>query len=150
MQGYATTHYRYRTRYTMTIAMANVGMPTAHEILEDVWIAPGLDFGSGALGKFAGSMGGPSAPPELAKLAALERQKEAGFALKTVRIDHSQPKGKGMMARMMGAKEETVTTTTEVVDIRQAQISAATFAIPAGYTETQMMQPGAPAPNLED
>jgi hypothetical protein len=150
MQGYATTHYRYRTRYTMTIAMATVEMPTAHDIVEDVWIATGLDFGIGELGKFTGSMGGASAPPELEKLAALARQKEVGFALKTVRVDHSQPKGKGMMARMMGAKEETVTTTTEVVDIRQAQIPAATFAIPAGYTETQMMQPGVQAPNLED
>ena len=50
---------------------------------------------------------------------------------------------------MMGGKEETVTSTLEVLDLKQVSLPAATFAIPAGYTERQMMQPGAQAPDLE-
>ncbi len=149
LQGVATTHYRYRKSYTMTMAMAQMKMVTAHDIVEDLWLTTAIDLGVGGVGDLMRKTGGSGAMAELAKLSELERQMPAGFALKRVTVDHSKPQGKGMMARMMGGKEETVTSTLEVLDLKQVSIPAATFAIPAGYVERQMMQPGAPAPDLE-
>lgn len=149
LQGVATTHYRYRKSYTMTMAMAHMKMVTAHDVVEDLWLTTAIDLGVGGVGDLMRKTGGSGAMAELATLSELERQMPAGFALKRVTVDHSKPQGKGMMARMMGGKEETVTSTLEVLDLGQVSIPAATFAIPAGYVERPMMQPGAPAPDLE-
>ncbi len=150
LQGLPTTHYRYRKSYTMTMEMATMKMVTAHDIVEDVWLTTALELGDASLGEVMHKIGGSGAATELDKLSALEREKARGFALKSVTVDHSKPQGKGMMARMMGGKEETVTTTAEVLELKQVEIPATSFAIPAGYAERQMMQSGAQAPNLED
>ncbi len=149
LQGLATTHYRYRKSYTMTMEMASMKMVTAHEVVEDVWQTTEIDLGGG-FGKAMRKMGGSGALAELEKISDADRERTAGFALKRITVDHSTPQGKGMMARMMGGKEETITTTTEVLELTRASIPASTFAIPDGFTETQLMQPGAQAPDLED
>lgn len=151
MLGRPTTHYRYRKSFVMTMVMAGVEVPTGHDIVEDLWVTSGVDFGAGGLGKVMTNLGGGAAIGELAKLAELERQKQqGGFPLKSITVDHSTPRGKGMMAKMMGGKEQTITTTMEVSDLEEKSLPAALFALPAGYTETQLMQPGAQAPDLED
>ncbi len=149
LQGLATTHYRYRKSYTMTMEMASMKIVTAHEVVEDVWQTTEIDLGGG-FGKVMRKMGGAQVLAEIEKLSDADRERTAGFALKRITVDHSTPQGKGMMARMMGGKEETITTTIEVLDLTRASIPASTFAIPAGFTETQLMQPGAQAPDLED
>jgi hypothetical protein len=149
MQGLATIHYRYRKSYTMTMEMASMKVVTAHEIVEDVWQTTEIDLGGG-FGKAMRKMSGAGVFAEIEKLSDADRERTAGFALKRITVDHSIPQGKGMMARMMGGKEETITTTTEVLELTRASIPASTFAIPAGFTETQLMQPGAQAPDLED
>jgi hypothetical protein len=149
MQGLATMHYRYRKSYTMTMEMASMKVVTAHEIVEDVWQTTEIDLGGG-FGKAMRKMSGAGVFAEIEKLSDADRERTAGFALKRITVDHSIPQGKGMMARMMGGKEETITTTTEVLELTRASIPASTFAIPAGFTETQLMQPGAQAPDLED
>jgi hypothetical protein len=148
--GRPTTHYRYHKSYVMTMEMANFKMTTAHDIVEDVWLTTAVEFGGGGLAKVMRNMGGGGELGELEKLAALEREKAHGFPLKTVTADHSTPQGKGMVARMMGVKEQTITSTMEVSELEQKSIPEAVFAIPHGYTEMQMMQPGAQAPDLED
>jgi hypothetical protein len=148
--GRPTTHYRYHKSYVMTMEMANFKMTTAHDIVEDVWLTTAVEFGGGGLAKVMRNMGGGAELGELEKLAALEREKQHGFSLKSVTTDHATPQGKGMMARMMGGKEETITSTMLVSELEQKSIPADVFAIPHGYTETQMMQPGAQAPDLED
>jgi hypothetical protein len=142
-------HYRYRKSYTMTMEMASMKVVTAHEIVEDVWQTTEIDLGGG-FGKVMRKMSGAGVFAEIEKLSDADRERTAGFALKRIIVDHSIPQGKGMMARMMGGKEETITTTTEVLELMKASIPASTFAIPDGFTETQLMQPGAQAPDLED
>ncbi len=151
MLGRATTHYRYKKSYVMTMEMANMKVPTAHDIVEDLWVTSTVDVGSGGLGNVMSNLGGGGMMGELAKLGELERQKQqGGFALKSVTVDHSTPQGKGMMAKMMGGKEQTLTSTMEVSELEEKPLPAALFAIPDGYSEVDMMQPGAQAPNLED
>lgn len=151
MQGHATKHLRTRRSYVMTMEMANMKMPTAHDVVDDVWLAQEINLGAVDLGEAMGSLSGSPMLAGLQQLAELEKEIVTGFPLKRVTVDHSVPQGKGMMARMMGGKEETVTVALEVQDLKQVRISPATFSIPAGYTEAQMMQPGgAPLPDLED
>lgn len=148
--GRPTTHYRYRKSYVMTMEMANMKMVTGHDVVEDTWLTSTVEMGGAGLGKVMRGMGGAGMGAELEKLAALEREKAHGFPLRTITVDHSTPQGKGMMARMMGGKEQTLTMTMEVSELEHREIAASVFAIPAGYTETQMMQPRSQAPNLED
>jgi hypothetical protein len=152
--GRPTTHVRYKKSYVLTMVITGamkVEVPTLHEIVEDLWLASGMTFGGARLEKVMASLGGGFSSPEMDKLAKLEREKGAkGFPLKSVVVDHSTPQGKGMVAKMMGGKEQTTTTTMEVSELEEAALSADLFAFPAGYTETQMMQTGAPAPDLED
>jgi hypothetical protein len=153
LQGLPTTHYRYHKTYAMTIGMGPMKMTTVHDIMEDVWSTTAVDFGAGNLGETMSMIGEVGGMGGLAELAKLEAQKPAGFILKQVTVDHSEPKGgKGMMARMMRTKgqAETYTSTIEILDLVEADIPAATFAIPDGYSETQWMQPGLQAPSLEN
>jgi len=150
IEGLPTTHYRFHKSYVMTMEMANMKMPTAHDIVDDVWVTTELRLGTAGAGSVLEKMGSSEMFEGLQKLAELEQQSLEGFPLKRVSVDHTTPQGKGMMARMMGGKEQTVTTTLLVQDLKRGPIPAATFAIPAGYTETEMMQPGAKAPDLEN
>jgi hypothetical protein len=150
LQGLPTTHYRYRKSYTLIMAMGPMESATGHEIVEDVWATTAIDLGQGALGEVlkVGSSGGVSVGAELEKL---EQERPAGFVLKRVTVDHSTPQSKGMMARMMKgvSKEETVTSTFEILDLTQEELDPAFFGIPEGFAERQLMQPGAQAPDLE-
>jgi hypothetical protein len=151
LQGLPTTHYRYRKSYTMTMAMGPMKIATGHEILEDVWATTAIDLGAGALGDVM-KMGGTGGMPALAELEKLEQENPAGLILKRITVDHSTPQSKGMVARMMrgASKEETITSTMEILDLTETDLSSATFAIPDGFTEKQLFQPGAQAPDLED
>ena len=59
-----------------------------------------------------------------------------------------------MMARMMAksaAKQEAEgpqTTTFEVTELSEQTVPASVFAIPPGYTETELMAPGMQMPNM--
>jgi hypothetical protein len=147
--GRSTKHYRYHKSYVMTMEMASMKMATLHDIVEDVWLTDDVQLGSAGLGKVMRNMGGGMVA-EFEKISALEREKAHGFPLRTITVDHSTPQGKGMMAHMMGGKEQTITSKMEVSELEQKPIPADIFTIPHGYTETQLMQPGAQAPNLED
>ena len=43
--GRETTHYRYHTAYTMTIAMASMKSAMTTDVVEDVWTAKAIPFG---------------------------------------------------------------------------------------------------------
>jgi hypothetical protein len=144
IEGLPTTHYRLKKRYVMTMSMANMRMPTLHEIVDDVWTTTAVAMytaGSGT-GKAVQQMGN-SLLRGASELIEMELRSIQGFALKRVTVDHSTPQGKGMMAKMMGGKEQTTTTTILVTELQQVAIPASTFAIPAGYDETEFMAPGA-------
>jgi hypothetical protein len=54
-----------------------------------------------------------------------------------------------MMARSMGGGDDKPTTTTmEVTELSEEKVPAAVFAIPAGYTETELMAPNMKMPDM--
>jgi hypothetical protein len=136
--GYPTTHYRWHTTYTMVMHMPRPMKDRRHEadMMEDVWTTTGIAVPTAASKLFAGNSGGP-AMKELGKLMEVEKAKMTGFALKRVVVTS-------------GANGEKQQTTMEVKDLKTADIPASTFQIPAGYTETDLMQPqrGPAMPNL--
>jgi hypothetical protein len=155
IEGYPTVHLRFRKSYVLTMSMGGGGpmkmeMATAHDVIEDTWLTNAIHIEMPGFESMLGGMGDSELFKEFEKLAALDEVKRKGFPLKRVTVDHSVPRGKGMMAKMMGGKEQTVTTTLEITEIEKGAIAASVFVIPAGYEEIQMMQPGAKAPNLED
>lgn len=153
IEGYPTVHVRFRKSYVLTMSMGGpmkMEMATAHDVIEDTWLTDAIHIDMPGFESMMGSLGDSALVKEFQKLAAIEEVKHKGFPLKRVTVDHSVPRGKGMMARMMGGKEQTVTTTLAITEIEQGAIAESIFVIPAGYEEIQMMQTGAKAPDLED
>jgi len=140
--GYPTTHYRWHTTYTtvmhMPFPMKDKTMPT--DSVEDVWTTTAFGLPAQTAKAFQ-SMGQGQMSGEIKKMVDAAKAKMTGFQLKHVVVSASQG-GKGA---------QTTTTTTEVTKLRKAEIPASRFAIPAGYTETDMMQPqrGPAMPNLD-
>jgi hypothetical protein len=139
--GYPTTHYRWHTTYTMVFRMIKP-MPdrkTASDMTEDVWTTTAIGIPPAAAKAFAG-MGQGATMGELRKIMDTAKAKMTGFALKHVTVNAGTGSHGGGQT----------TTTMEVKEFRKADIPASMFAIPPGYTETDMMQPqkGPAMPNL--
>lgn len=148
--GYPTTHYRWHTTTTMVMKISGP-MPltseTETDMVEDVWTTTALDIPpatvAGLGNMVQGQLGG-----EAKKLADSAMSKMTGFALKRVMVSTSKGGvSQGPVSRRMGSHGPR-TTTVEVKEVRKVDIPAAQFAVPAGYTETEMMRPGPAMPNL--
>jgi hypothetical protein len=153
--GRETTHYRYHTAYTRTIAMASMKSAMTTDVVEDVWTAKAIPFGGAGqtLAHFDGST--------LAEIAELERQaraSETGLPLRRVVVSKTSTSSKGglgggMLMRMLsagkrkGATDE-ATTTTVVESLVEVALAPGFFQIPAGYAETEPMQRGPAMPDL--
>ncbi|MBZ5588935.1 MAG: DUF4412 domain-containing protein [Acidobacteriia bacterium] len=128
--GYPTTHYRWHTTYTMVMHLPVMGdKKTPADSVEDIWTTTAIAMPAHASKALEG-MGGGQVMGELKKVSDLAKAKMTGFHLKTVVVSAGHGKHGGQTK-----------TTTEVTKLRKAEIAASTFAIPAGYTETDMMQP---------
>jgi hypothetical protein len=128
--GYPTTHYRWHTTYTMVMHLIPP-MPdrrSESDSVEDVWTTTAIQLPSATTKAFTGIGGGPTMK-ELRKLMDAAKAKMTGFPLKSVTVSTGSH-GRGSH-----------TMTTEVKDLKKTDIPASTFAIPADYTETDMMQP---------
>jgi Domain of unknown function (DUF4412) len=142
MLGYPTTHYRWHTTYTtvmhMPRPMHDRRMPS--DQMEDVWTTTAIGIPMAASKAFAGMEGGGAMMGELRKLADAAKAKMTGFPLKRVSVTTSEG----------GRRNREMTTTMEVKDLKTMDVPASTFAIPAQYTETDLMQPqrGPAMPNL--
>lgn len=148
MFGHPTTHYRYRTTYTTVMSMP-MGMKSskATDTVEDTWTTSAIEVGGAAM---AGMIGGGM----MNEVASLEREKKAtlkGLPLKQVTVTTRKSTSKGMMGRLMGGAaggDGTTTITMAVQDLAEAALPAATFQIPAGYSETEILQRGPAMPDL--
>jgi hypothetical protein len=153
--GYPTRHYQFKSSWSMGFN----GMPVKTEmnLVEDLWATDAIDLPAGAPGA-AGAM-----PDSIARLAEAQAQRQVeGFTLRHVTVQSSKSSMMGgglggglggrMAQRMMGGAGAGSATTTsiEVLDIEEADIPAATFAIPAGYRETSLLQSGPALPGLND
>lgn len=139
--GFPTTHYRWHTTYTMIMRMPVMGdRKTPVDSVEDIWTTTAIGLPPQTVKAFQG-MGQSQLSGEMKKMVDAAKVKMTGFQLKRVMVSASQG-GKGAQA---------TTTTTEVTKLRKAEIPASKFVIPAGYTETDVMQPqrGPAMPNLD-
>jgi hypothetical protein len=132
--GLPTRHYRYRTSYNMKIKVLGMGREASVVNEQDIWATDRLQ--DIALGVWLRSEPPRTGNEQLDKLVAAEMDKAIGFPLKTVTVSTSTPK-KG--------QPTTTRSTMEVTQLdTSADVAAASFEIPAGYEETQILMPMAP------
>jgi hypothetical protein len=143
IEGYPTRHYRFKSSWTM--AMSGMPMSTQTTVEEEVWTTTAIE---------APSMN--AAGGELpAEVAALAERNVAGVPLRQVSVQSTKTEmggfGGGLASRMMNrAGGGAVTTTIEVSDIEETDVPANAFELPAGYSETSVLQTGPAIPNLNE
>jgi hypothetical protein len=132
--GYATTHYRFRTSYTMTMTV--MGFSSSSEVAreQDIWSAPALK--DAAFG-FRGLQGGMRAGDEgLEKLIEGEMKKVQGFPLKTISTQTTKdPRGKTTTSKVA----------MEVTSLKEASPAKDQFEVPSGYTESTLFPKSGPS-----
>ena len=138
--GLPTRHTRYRTSYDMKIKVLGMGNE-AHVVTEqDIWATDRLQ--DVALGVWLRSDPPRTGNEQFDKLIAAEVDKARGFPLKTVTVSTTtQKKGKATTTR----------STMEVTELdTSADVAAASFEIPAGYEETQLLPASGQAGGSEE
>jgi len=136
--GLPTRHTRYRTSYTMKIKVLGMGNEANVVTEQDIWATDKLQ--DIALGVWLRSDPPRTGNPQFDKLIASEVDKAKGFPLKTVTVSTTtQKKGKTTTTR----------STMQVTELdTSANVAAASFEIPAGYEETQLLPAGEPGRKL--
>lgn len=156
MLGRPTRHFRWRTQYTMGMNLPmGMSMEVATDQTEDVWVAD-IAIDPKILRSFEKMGAGAALPENFQKIVEAAKKTQTGFPLKRILVSKtkSTSTGTGMMARMMAksaAKQEAEgpqTTTFEVTELSEQKIPASAFAIPPGYTETELLAPGMAMPNM--
>jgi hypothetical protein len=125
--GMPTTHYKFRTSYTMEMSMMTIHKKTATVNEQDIWATPKLvDVGLGVwLRKTPPKFG----DEELDNLVKAEMGKMQGFPLKTVsKVSSTDEKG----------NTEVTTTTMEVTEMQPSSVPDSTFVIPADYRQVTL------------
>ncbi len=151
-----TKHFRWRTQYTMGMSLPmGMSMEIATDQTEDVWVAD-IAIDPKILRSFEQMGSRASLPENFQKIIEAAKKTQTGFPLKRVMVAKSQSKatGSGMMAKMMqkSADKQNAagpqTTTFIVTELSEEKVPASAFAIPPGYTETELMAPGMMMPNM--
>ncbi len=128
--GIPTRHTRFRTSYAMTVKVMGMGNTSEVVTEQDLWTTDQLqDPGLGVWLRSAPRTGNE----QLDKVIGAEVGKVTGFPLKMVSVSTTRGK-KG--------KETVTKTTMEVTALEHRDVPDSTFAMPAGYQETQLLPPG--------
>lgn len=127
--GYRTTHYKFRTSYTMTMNILGMVHATDTEQEQELWTTESLNDAVKAFRNFQQGM--KSGNEDLDKLIAGEMEKAKGFPLKTITTRTTKN----------GNKSEITRTTMEVTEIKDVRPSASIFKIPEGYKEVSLLRP---------
>lgn len=127
--GHSTTHHRYKSGYTFRMAVMGFKQESRVDMLQDVWYTNDYDApGFGVWLRPDRRL--RTGYEEFDKLLDAEWAKLEGFPLKTVVVNTTtSKKGKTMQT----------TSTTEVTTLREEAIPAATFEVPAGYRQVQIL-----------
>jgi hypothetical protein len=127
--GHDTTHYRWKSGYTMRMKMMGFKQENRVDMIQDVWSTDALDargFGVWMRPDRALRTGNE----EFDKLISSQVATVRGFPLKTVNVSTTTgKKGKSMQT----------TSTTEVTTLREESISGSTFGWPDHYTEVEIL-----------
>jgi hypothetical protein len=135
--GYATTHYRFRTSYTMEMNFMGMQRSTSTVTEEDIWACPQLK--DAGLTAWVNQQTSNTGNEELDKLVKAEMGKVKGFPLRRVMTTTTTESSNG--------EPQVMKLTTEVTAIKKASPAASLFELPAGYQETPMFSPTAGAGN---
>lgn len=128
--GYPVAYTKYKSRYTTSIKVFGMQRGSTTETIQEVWATRSLsDVG---LGVWLRSEPPVTGLEELDKLLASEMDKIDGFPLKTVAVSTS--------TGQKGKRESTSRTETTVTLLEETSVAGDAFEIPAGYTQTQMME----------
>ncbi|MEO8275593.1 MAG: hypothetical protein ABI639_05195 [Thermoanaerobaculia bacterium] len=153
--GRATRHYRWRTRYTVAMNLPmGMSMEIATDQTQDLWTAD-IAIDPKIMHAFENLAGGGAIPEGLRKLVTAAKVTQKGFPLKVVTVTSSKTTstGSGPLARMAGgamarANDQPHTVTMEVKELSEEKVPNSVFAIPAGYTETELLAPGMRMPDM--
>ena len=127
--GHDTTHYRWKTGYTMRMKMMGFKQETRTDMIQDIWSTDSLDAkGFGVWLRPDRSM--RTGNEELDKLISSQATTVRGFPLKTVNVSTMTSK-KGKSTQM--------TSTTEVTILRKESVPGSTFTWPDTYTEVEII-----------
>ena len=131
--GQPTRHTRYRTSYGMKVKVMGMGNESNVVTEQDIWSTDRLQ--DAGLGIWLRSDPVRTGNEQFDKLIASEVEKTRGFPLKTVTVSTTTPK-KG--------NKTTSRSTMQVTELdTSANVAAASFEIPAGYQEIQLLPTGA-------
>lgn len=127
--GHDTTHYRWKSGYTMRMKMMGMKQENRVETIQDVWSTDELDArGFGVWMRPDRTL--KTGNEEFDKLISSQVATVKGFPLKTVNISTTTgKKGKTMQT----------TSTTEVTTLREESITGSTFGWPDHYTEVEIL-----------
>lgn len=128
--GHPVTHSKHRTTYTVTIKVLGMKRGNTTETVQDLWTTDA--FGDPGLGVWLRAEPPATGMEELDGLIAAEMEKVDGFPLKSVAVSTT--------TGQKGKRQSTVRTETVVSLLEETSVPAETFEIPAGYTQTEMME----------
>jgi hypothetical protein len=149
--GRPTKHVRYHTVTSVVMEIApGMAMTTETDATEDTWVAE-MPLDKKVL-RALSSFGGAAIPEELADLVEAQKELNKGLPMKRVVKSTTRTTGTGLMAMMAkqanAAGDKPTTTTFEIVELLEEKVPASAFAIPAGYTETEILSPGMKMPDM--
>lgn len=126
--GYPTTHYRYRTSFTMRTKILGMKQESTTETLQDVWTTTAITDP----GMFVWLRKEPprTGNEEMDKFIRQEANKIEGVMLKNVSVSTT---------RNQKGKESTSKSTSVVTVLREESVPGNTFDIPSDYQRTEMM-----------
>ncbi len=130
--GYPTTHYQYRTSYTIKIKVLGMHRENSVETVQDLWTTD--SFGDAGLGVWLRNEPPATGNEQIDKLISSQMSQIQGFPLKTRAVSKT--------TGQKGKRETTTTQETVVTQLETTGVPDTTFEIPKGYTETQMMPEG--------
>jgi uncharacterized protein DUF4412 len=129
--GFPTRHYKFRTSYSMKMRVLGFGNASDTVTDQEVWAT--TKFADPGLKVWLRSEPPKTGNEQFDKLIAAEAEKQrvSGFPLKSVSTTTTTQRGK-----------QTVTHyALEVTQLETKPVPDASFEIPAGYKETQMLPP---------
>ena len=130
--GYPTTHYKFRTAYTMEMKFMGMHQSTSTVKEEDIWTTKSLPDAAFAFAGMRRDM--KSGNAELDKLIASEMGKAQGFPLRIISAQHTtDPRGQQQESKV----------TMEVTSLKQVNPAASQFQLPADYEARDLSPLGA-------
>ena len=132
VHGYPTTHYRFKTSYDSEIKVMGMGQTMHNERVSDTWTTTAI--GDAGLAVWLRREPPKTGIEDLDKMIEAEMKKGiTGVPLKmTAETTMTDKRGRESRSSM----------SMQVTTIEKAAVPAATFAVPAGYKETQLAPMG--------